>query len=444
MIKKVMIIVLLLSLFYSVTGCSDSILGRYYSQKNSKDCIELLKDNKFKIFESGGLAQGKYQIKGKELLLQLKSQKTVKATIEDKAITDKDGDKWLLTNSLKVANSKIQYEKKTFLNYVKKNAVDPSSYVTNKLKEHEVVILGEMHEQKDNLDFISKNISSFYHDGGVRIFATEFVRSHNNKMINEIVTAKEFDYNRVVAIYRDFAWVWGYKGYIDIIESIWKLNNSLKADEEKLKIVGLDFEWQDWSGAKVESYEDRDKYMADMFIDTYGKDNKGKAIIHTGFNHSFWDFLSYGNRMGYYLHQTYGNRIFQICLHHNFYIGNTKQSIDDFYIPEFIDEIYYGNNNKPIGFDIIGSPFENIKDNISDFFIHDDKTVFGTVTKGYIVLKPLIDIEPTSFVEDFIDSSNFEKAKEIIKTRGWFEISDNISIDELNKKLSSFFKKAND
>lgn len=121
------------------------------------------------------------------------------------------------------------------LNYVKKNAIDPSDYVVNKLKGHSIVILGEMHEMKDNLVFISKNMSKFYHEGGVRIFASEFIRSHNNKIINEIVTAKEFDYSRVIAVYRDFAWLWGFKGYMDIIESIWKLNSSLGAGEEKRK-----------------------------------------------------------------------------------------------------------------------------------------------------------------------------------------------------------------
>jgi hypothetical protein len=341
----------------------------------------------------------------------------------------------VLSHSPKVETPKFENQKKICLNYVKNNAVDPSAYVINKLRDHDIVILGEMHEEEDNLDFISKNISKFYHDGGIRIFATEFVRSHNNKIINEIVTAKKFDYNKVVAIYRDYAWIWGFEGYIDIIKSIWELNNSLPADEEKLKIVGLDFEWQDWSGAKVESTEDRDKYMADMFINTYGKANSGKAIIHTGFNHSCWDFLGNGIRMGYYLHQEYGNRIFQICLHHNFDIGNSVQSTNDFYIPTFIDEIYYSNNKKPMGFDIIGSPFENLKDNISN----DSQTVFGKITEGYIVLKSLSEIKQTSFISDFVDSSNFEKAKEIIKTRNWFDIKDNISIKELNIKLSSFF-----
>lgn len=330
------------------------------------------------------------------------------------------------------------------LNYVKKNAKNPTDYLVNKLNENSIVILGEMHEMQDNLDFISKNMSKFYYEGGVRIFASEFVRSHNNKAINEIVTAKEFDYNRVVALYRDFAWLWGYKGYIDIIESIWKLNLGLGADEEKMKIVGLDFEWQDWSGAEVESSEEyRDEYMADMFINAYGDGNYGKAIIHTGFNHSFFDFQEYGKRMGYYLNQKYGNKLFQICLHHNYslYAGAAKEDIEDFYISTFIDNIYHGNGNNPIGFDIIGSPFENMKDNVSDFFKHDDYTVLSTITEGYIVLKALPDIKSTPYVDNFIDESNFKKAKEIIRTRRWFEFKDYISIDELNKKLSRFMNK---
>lgn len=324
------------------------------------------------------------------------------------------------------------------LSYVKKSATDPSDYIVDKLDGHSIVILGEMHEMQDNLDFISKNISRYYHEGGVRIFASEFIRSHNNDIINEIITAKEFDSNRVIALYRDFAWLWGFKGYMDIIESIWKLNHSLEADAEKMKIVGLDFEWPDWSGAKTESNKDRDKYMADMFIDAYGDGNYGKAIIHTGFNHSFFNFRAYGNRMGYYLNQSYGDKLFQICLHHYYDTGDTQVNEEDFYISKFIDDIYHGNGNKPIGFDIIGSPFENLKDSVSDFFKHDDHTVLGTVTEGYIVLKALPDMEHTPFVDNFIDKSNFEKAKEIIKTRDWFDFKDDISIDELNKKLSNF------
>ncbi|HEX3046603.1 MAG TPA: hypothetical protein VHY08_17740 [Bacillota bacterium] len=330
----------------------------------------------------------------------------------------------------------LTHNKKACLDYIKKNAVNPSSYVISKLQSYDIVILGEMHEQKETLDFISENIPRFYHEGGVRVFATEFIRSHNNQVINEVVTAKEFDYERVVAIYRDFAWLWGFKGYIDIIESIWKLNQSLSGAEEKLRIIGLDYEWKDWSGAKVENdaiY--RDELMAKTFKDSFNKE-KGKAIIHTGFNHSF--FHSFGRqemRMGVYLHQQYGERIFQICFHQPYYIEGNQGKGKGFYIPSFMDEIYKGNQNKPIGFDIVNSPFENIRDNQTDYFVDDDKVVFGMVTKGYIIFKPLKALKNTPFIDNFIDHSNFEKAKEFIKTRGWFEFTDDISLEEINQKL---------
>lgn len=188
----------------------------------------------------------------------------------------------------------------------------------------------------------------------------------------------------------------------------------------------------------METNEDRDEYMAGMFINAYGDGNYGKAIIHTGFNHSFFDLQGYGKRMGDYLNQKYGDKLFQICLHHNYDTGNAKVNKEDFYISKFIDDVYHGNGNKHIGFDIVGSPFKNMRDSVSDFFVYNDYTVLGTVTEGYIVFKAASDIKNTHFIDNFIDKSNFEKAKEIIKTRGWFKFEDDISIDELNRKLSSY------
>ena len=135
-----------------------------------------------------------------------------------------------------------------FLSYLKQNALLPADYVIQKFQHHDAVLLGEVHEVKENLELISDLIGPLYHEGGVRYFATEFVKAKNSSLANQLVTGNAYDEQLAMSIFRDNPWpMWGFKEYMDTYKAIWALNRSLPADAERMKVVGLD---SDWDAAK--------------------------------------------------------------------------------------------------------------------------------------------------------------------------------------------------
>ena len=214
------------------------------------------------------------------------------------------------------------------IEYLKTNSKEPTEYLIEKFRNHDVIILGEMHGVRENPEFVSSLIEPLYRKAGVRCLATEFLRHRNTARANEIVTAQKYNEAAVVELYRDFCWTWGYKEYMDIFKAVWVLNKSLPPKAEKFRILGLDFEYEEyntWPGTKgkkitLKEMLKRDMYMADTLMK--GIRESEKAIIHTGFAHALYieePFVFHGRewpaRMGGLLHKRYGERIFQICLH---------------------------------------------------------------------------------------------------------------------------------
>jgi len=107
---------------------------------------------------------------------------------------------------------KVDYS--PFLTYLKQNAESPAEYVINKFKQHDVVLLGEMHEIRENLELISSLIAPLYHKAGVRYFASEFIKSKNNALANQLVTGAEYDEELALRVFRDSPWpIWGGHGH---------------------------------------------------------------------------------------------------------------------------------------------------------------------------------------------------------------------------------------
>ncbi len=326
------------------------------------------------------------------------------------------------------------------IEYLRTNSKNPTEYLIEKFRNHDVIMLGEMHEVRENLEFISSLIEPLYHRAGVRCLATEFLRHRNTDRANEIVTAKKYDEVAVVELYRDFCWTWGYKEYMDIFKAVWRLNKSLPPESEKFRILGLDFEYEEyntWPGTKgkkitLKEMLERDTYMASTLVK--GITASEKVLIHTGLAHALYmeePFVFYGRewpaRMGGILHKRYGERIFQICLHQQHLVPEMFTGGKPGAPPVLIDrmeELLRKTGNKPAGFDIENSPFARLRDRRSLYFAVDEMDGFADVTQGYVFLKPLQNLHKVTWVDGFINETNFEKARIIAETRGWIAMAE--------------------
>lgn len=345
-----------------------------------------------------------------------------------------------------------------FIEYLKHTGKPPVEYVLDKFKDHDVVILGEMHGVRENLELIHDLIEPLYHKADVRYFAMEILRHKNTDLVNQLVTGKEYDQQLAFRIFRDYAHPnWGYKEYMNVIRAIWALNNKLPPEAEKFKVVALDK--GDWDAIDLpaipspKNYEEfvnkHDPFMADVLAQEVLAKG-GKALVQIGYMHSFtqYRFTEKAPRFGYILHEKYGDRVFQVCLHQPHFgpevlTGNPPTSHP--VIVDFIEKVISKNANNPVGFDVDNSPFANLKDSKSLYFASQENAVFSDIAQGYIYIKPIRNLGKMTWIEGFVDRSNFKRAKAIAEKRGWiamFEKSGLIKAGECNspKGLNRLFK----
>jgi len=80
-------------------GCSRSPVGKYASEKNPNDFVELRSDGTFFAKEThmGKASQktGKYRVEGKTITLELGTGDAARGTIDGNTLIDPDGDKWI-------------------------------------------------------------------------------------------------------------------------------------------------------------------------------------------------------------------------------------------------------------------------------------------------------------------------------------------------------------
>ncbi len=111
------------------------------------------------------------------------------------------------------------------------------------------------------------------------------------------------------------------------------------------------------------------------------------------------------SRMGFLLHQKYGDEVFQILLHDGHY-----ESLEGA-IRGFIEQIAHRRQDLPVGFDVEGSPFALLRDSDALFFRHQPGACFSDLAAGYVFLKPIENQETCDWLEGYISEDMFVKNK---------------------------------
>ncbi len=345
-----------------------------------------------------------------------------------------------------------------YLSHLKEYSKTPVEYVVGKFKDHDVVILGEMHEQKENLELVRDLIEPLYHKVGVKFFAMETLKSKNMALVNKLVTGKKYDQQLALRIFRDYGWpTWGFKEYMDVIKAVWELNNKLPPQARKVKVVPLSSDWDAYdivSGAWTHADEKaHDNHMAQILSSEVLEEGE-KALVLIGYNHSFTHYrlplVKNGEfagerhrRFGYILYEKYGNRVFNICLHLRHFGPErltSKSSSVKPVLHSFMERVFKMNSDKPVGFDVENSPFASLRDKGSFYFTFQKDVVFSDIAQGYIFLKPLDRLSRITWVNGFIDESNFERAKTIALKRGWIKPQECKTPQELDEKFAVLFR----
>lgn len=339
-------------------------------------------------------------------------------------------------SSLIEVSSLEQSDQTTFAKWLDENSKDPVDYVVEVAQKHQITIFGEVHHMQDDLQFLNRIIPHLYHRAGITCIAMEACASEDNADLAKLVTAEQFDPELALRIARNQGWkAWGGKEYWDVFETVWRLNKSLPKSKMKMRVVGIDFNWDGPSFGLTTTGDDRvggpwweklrlfrllndlplllkrDEIMArNVEKEIIEKGERG--IVWVGLNHDYINYrqarvingkvISEWSRMGFMLHHKYGDQVFHIRLHTSY---NSPM------IAKLIEKIATERENVPVGFDVVGSPFALLRNSDSGYFRFRPGVCFSDVASGYVFLKPENKLKRCEWLSGYISREMFVKNK---------------------------------
>ncbi|OGS11372.1 MAG: hypothetical protein A2234_00240 [Elusimicrobia bacterium RIFOXYA2_FULL_58_8] len=167
-------------------------------------------------------------------------------------------------------------------------ATEAGSYLMDKVKANDVVMLGEYHRSRIEVSFFASMISGLA-ESGVENFAFEFLSSRQQGEINAFMDSSAYlgDRFRRREKIVDFLFgfrcvftVFPYRDYVDAIENIYLLRHS---SHPGTKLIGTGCNDQVYFGDEDDCLAggSRDRYMAETL-----SQSQGKTVWYGGLHHS--------------------------------------------------------------------------------------------------------------------------------------------------------------
>jgi uncharacterized RDD family membrane protein YckC len=332
----------------------------------------------------------------------------------------------------------------SYVHWLNENSKDPLEYAVESAARHKITILGEAHWLQDNLSFFNRIIPDLYHRAGITCVALEACVPEDNDKLAKLVTSDRFDRELALEIARNGdSWKdWGRKGYWDIFETVWSVNQGLPEDAVKMSVVGIGIKFDGpsmalslgkymdpgplWEKLRLFSLLDdfvtcsmvEGLYAANVARETIEIGRKGVVLV--GGAHSSLDQLYPSGkgkeltgerpRMGFMLHEKYGDQVYQILFHNE---GLLHSNI----ISEFIEQIASQQDNEPFGCDMKGSPFGKLRDSRANHFQLQPGLCVSDIAAGYIYIKPISNQKRCEWLDGYISENMFLKYKFYYETK---------------------------
>jgi hypothetical protein len=317
--------------------------------------------------------------------------------------------------------------------YLKDHSTSPEDYVVGKFKDHDLVLLGEMHRVKHDVLLVQSLIPRLY-AAGVYTLGMEFANFADQAAIDSLTSWSRYDESVARRIVFDMWSTWGYVEYMDIFRAAWALNRTLPAGARRFRLIGLNYapnyalltgpidQATDEQRRAIFYNGDGDAYMARIVLREIIR--KGdKALLYTGIHHAFTHFRQpvydyqakrlvrlVDNRMGNYLYHRLGDRTFLIALH------SPWPTIADpaRYAPpmnDAMDELLSRPHERR-GFDVAGSPFGRLTDSVTVYTAGHPGFTLADFCDGYIYQRPFRAYEGVTTDTLFVNADNLAGAVE--------------------------------
>ena len=324
------------------------------------------------------------------------------------------------------------------LEYLKREALSPEQYVVQSFKKHDVVLLGERHIVKENLLLLQRLVPEL-HQNGIYQIGMEFGASEVQEQLDRLVTAPVYDEALARELMFAYNPTWGFQEYLDVYKAAWALNRSLPKGARRFRILNLSyqFKWERFDGKRNRETMKAvfDRGTADQFrarlIEKEILQKKEKLLALVGGPHAYTryatpyfkyngdDFCAFDNDwLGNRLYRKYPKKVFSVLLHQAF----PHMEKDSFYMGSpaggAIERLMAANGNRPVGFDLLGSPIGKLPDRSAHSLCYES-FVLEQFFDGYLFLEPLRDLEGCTVVDDFVNESNVAHALKNFPDPDW-------------------------
>lgn len=314
--------------------------------------------------------------------------------------------------------------------YLKSNWQTPEEYVIKKFEDHDYIFIGEYHRIKHDVELILKLIP-LLHENGINNLAIEFGNYKDQYLVDSLLELPFFDRNLAKQIMFNCDPFWGYVEYIDIYRISWEVNHKSKLDNKNyFRVVNIGAYYDPCKEGGAWSEIDPDIFMADAILKEIIS-KKEKALIYSGNHHAFTKYHQpiYNfkkdtligftkTRMGNVIYDSLKTKVFNIYLHAAWISDKGWEEKSVLPVNGVIDSVMLIFQNKPVGFDVINSPFGKLTSNNSYYAFGHPNFTLDQYCDGYIFQNTFANYKPITMEKNFITEKNLPVAKKKMECIG--------------------------
>jgi len=333
-----------------------------------------------------------------------------------------------------------------YASWLNSHAKPATDFVIEQCRRYPVVIIGEKHWQRRPLVLLSELLPRLYHDSGVRCVAAEWLQAVDSPLIERLLQGDTFDWHRAIEIARHNSWkTWGWREYMYVLEAAWRLNRSLEPGQPKMRIVGLDLSIDLPSVALAGFGDDRidapfwerlrvvrlirelpKMFLRDAFmareVERQLLQPRQRGIVWVGASHSTVNCRSppgesrgWG-RMGFMLKMKYPRQVYQIALH-GVFVSPARSNAPSM-IDRFIEGVMPRGGSGWVGFEVLDSPFDSLRDSCASGFRYVTEMSLGDLACAYLFLGPDHGSERCEWLEGYVTEAMFVENRAFYVAKG--------------------------
>ncbi|HQO67961.1 MAG TPA: hypothetical protein PLU06_04095 [Candidatus Syntrophosphaera sp.] len=332
----------------------------------------------------------------------------------------------------------------------------PLDYVLDKFENHEIVLLGEMHYIRQQVEMYHRLIP-LLPEHGINLFATEFGRREDQALIDELLGKEQFDFPLAKLITLRQEAFWGYQEYLDVYRLIWEQNRKNPPDRQ-IRCIGLNdpYNWKLYNKICREQkrepnaeerkliWKDCDEKNWLRALNKYHVPGVTKVLGIMGSHHAFTryrepDFTEEGGRkvfagfnkvrFGNQVHEEYGDAVCNICFYDPWDSLESDAPpkapgggiIEDIISPHF-SELAFDLKDSPVG-ELADDSFYSL--GYKDFRLRD-------ISDGMIYTCKLTEFKNLTPIPDFIDTDNLQEFRDYAP----FNYDTDKSCEEINRIIA--------